>query len=109
MRIYTHAIEDLEAGRLPAWEKLAAPPIAINYWRLPKDAMMRDVLLAVRADEAIHRDVNHVLASTKKDDPNPFVSQHDETHSGSSGRPAGAAAGTTGSAAAARAGDSAAL
>jgi hypothetical protein len=35
--------------------------------------MLRDVLLAVRADEAIHRDANHVFASIEKSAPNPFV------------------------------------
>lgn len=34
--------------------------------------MMRDLLLAVRADEANHRDVNHTFSSLKADDDNPF-------------------------------------
>lgn len=34
---------------------------------------MRDVLLAVRADEANHRDVNHTLSSIKANDINPYV------------------------------------
>ena len=58
---YTHCIADLDAGRLPGWSATRAPPIAINYWRLPQDAMLKDVLLAIRADEAIHRDANHVF------------------------------------------------
>ena len=33
--------------------------IAITYWNLEKDARLREVVLAVRADEAAHRDVNH--------------------------------------------------
>jgi len=72
---YTRAIEDLDAGTLPQWSAARAPPIAIKYWRLPADAMMRDVLLAIRADEAIHRDANHVFASIKKNEPNPFAPQ----------------------------------
>jgi ubiquinol oxidase len=36
-----------------------APAIAIDYWKLPLDARLRDVILVVRADEAHHRDVNH--------------------------------------------------
>ena len=36
--------------------------IAIQYWNLPADARLRDVILAVRADEAGHRDVNHRFA-----------------------------------------------
>jgi len=70
---YTRAISDLDAGFLPAWKTLAAPPIAVKYWRLPEDAKMRDVLLAIRADEAIHRDANHVFGSIDKESPNPFV------------------------------------
>jgi ubiquinol oxidase len=34
---------------------LPAPQIAKTYWKLSENAMMRDVLLAVRADEATHR------------------------------------------------------
>lgn len=33
---------------------------------------MRDVILAIRADEAHHRVVNHTLSSIHLDDPNPF-------------------------------------
>jgi hypothetical protein len=52
---YTRCIEDLDAGKLSAWSSLPAPQIAKNYWKLSENAMMRDVLLAVRADEATHR------------------------------------------------------
>ena len=41
-----------------------APKIARDYWRLADDATLRDVVLAVRADEAGHRDVNHGFADT---------------------------------------------
>ena len=45
-----------------------------GFSRAPADdAMMRDVLLAVRADEANHRDVNHTFSSMKQDgEENPF-------------------------------------
>lgn len=33
---------------------------------------MRDVILAIRADEAHHRLVNHTLSSMKRDKQNPF-------------------------------------
>ena len=39
-----------------------APEIAIDYWKLAPDARLRDVIIAVRADEARHRDVNHEFA-----------------------------------------------
>lgn len=32
MRTYTHAIEDLEAGRIPEWTNMEAPSIAVEYW-----------------------------------------------------------------------------
>ncbi|MCS4306745.1 hypothetical protein M2404_001068 [Rheinheimera pacifica] len=37
--------------------------MAIEYWQLPADARLRDVVIAVRADEAGHRDVNHDFAN----------------------------------------------
>ncbi len=38
---------------------MRAPKIAIDYYELDPHAKMRDMFLSVRADEAIHRDVNH--------------------------------------------------
>ena len=35
-------------------------------------AMMRDVILAIRADEAHHRLVNHTLSNMKSHDTNPY-------------------------------------
>ena len=69
---YTHILEELDNGNLPMWKSLPAPPLAVEYWRLPKDAMMRDVILAIRADEAHHRLVNHTLGSMDSKDKNPF-------------------------------------
>jgi len=40
-------------------ENVVAPQIAIKYWNLAPDARLREVVLAVRNDEAHHRDVNH--------------------------------------------------
>jgi ubiquinol oxidase len=53
---YTEYLKDLEAGLI---ENTPAPAIAIDYWRLPADAKLKDVVTVVRADEAHHRDVNH--------------------------------------------------
>ncbi len=52
---YTRCLQELDAGSLPIWAKTPAHQIAKNYWKLSDDAMLRDVLLAVRADEAGHR------------------------------------------------------
>ncbi|GAA4772182.1 alternative oxidase [Stakelama sediminis] len=56
---YTLYLKEIDEGRSP---NLPAPVIARNYWKLPDDATLRDVVLVVRADEAHHRDVNHSFA-----------------------------------------------
>jgi ubiquinol oxidase len=58
---YTHYLEDIDNGRI---KNILAPKIAIDYWNLPEDATLRDVVLIVRADEAEHRDVNHHFANS---------------------------------------------
>ena len=57
---YTQYLAEVDSGR---HENLPAPQIAIDYWQLPKDARLREVIIAVRADEAEHRDVNHGFVS----------------------------------------------
>ena len=49
------------------------PEIAQDYWKLGEDATMRDLLLAVRADEACHSHVNHTFAEMGRDEKNPFM------------------------------------
>jgi ubiquinol oxidase len=39
-----------------------APQIAIDYWKLPSSARLRDVIIAVREDERGHSRVNHAYA-----------------------------------------------
>ena len=53
---YTSYLKEVDAGR---HENIPAPQIAIDYWQLGAEATLRDVIIAVRADEAEHRDVNH--------------------------------------------------
>ncbi|CAG7882959.1 hypothetical protein IGI04_012184 [Brassica rapa subsp. trilocularis] len=53
---YTEFLKELDKGNI---DNVPAPAIAIDYWRLPADATLRDVVMVVRADEAHHRDVNH--------------------------------------------------
>jgi len=72
VKTYTHIIQELDKGNLPQWSAQAAPKIAIKYWKLDQNAMMRDVLLAIRSDEAHHRNVNHHFGDLKKGDTNPF-------------------------------------
>lgn len=75
---YTREIADIDAGKLPKWEKMKAPDIAINYYHMPEGQQtMRDLLLCIRADEAKHREVNHTLGNLdQSNDPNPFVSKY---------------------------------
>ncbi len=63
---YTLFLAEIDAGRVP---NVAAPAVAVHYWQLAPDATLRDVVCAVRDDEAHHRDVNHALASQLAGDP----------------------------------------
>lgn len=56
---YTHFLDDLDAGII---ENHPAPNVAIDYYNLQPNATIRDVVLAVRADEAVHRDANHFFS-----------------------------------------------
>lgn len=53
---YTQYLAEVDSGQQ---ENVPAPQIAIDYWQLSPDARLREVIIAVRADEAEHRDVNH--------------------------------------------------
>ena len=53
---YTLYLQEIDEGRSP---NIAAPAIAIHYWKMPANATLRDVVMIVRADEAHHRDINH--------------------------------------------------
>lgn len=72
---YTEFLKELDKGNI---ENVKAPAIAIDYWRLPADATLRDVVMVVRADEAHHRDVNHFASDIHyqglelKDSPAPL-------------------------------------
>jgi demethoxyubiquinone hydroxylase (CLK1/Coq7/Cat5 family) len=60
---YTQHLNAIESGKV---ENVPAPAIAIDYWRLPKDATLKDVITVIRADEAHHRDVNHFASVSVK-------------------------------------------
>ncbi len=57
---YTQYLTEIDAGRV---ENVPAPDLAIQYWQLPPDARLRDVVEVIRIDEARHRDVNHDFAN----------------------------------------------
>ena len=65
---YTQYLEQIDAGQI---ENVQAPDIAIDYWKLPTDACLRDVVLVIRQDEAEHRDTNHKFADEIADKSAP--------------------------------------
>ena len=57
---YSQYLAGVENG---TYANVPAPEIAIAYWKLATDARLREVIIAVRADECLHRDVNHEYAN----------------------------------------------
>ena len=57
---YTEYLNGVYEGK---YENIAAPKIAIDYWKLKDDARLSEVIIAVREDEMKHRDVNHYFAN----------------------------------------------
>jgi len=55
VRSYTDYLSLVESGQV---ENVAAPELAINYYKLPKKALLSDMIKKVRADEQKHSDVN---------------------------------------------------
>jgi ubiquinol oxidase len=66
---YSQYLKEVEDGKI---ENVKAPKIAIDYWNLPLNSTLKDVIKVVRDDEAGHRDVNHGYANilNRKEDPN---------------------------------------
>ncbi len=56
---YTEYLAGVDDG---THANVPAPSVAIDYWKLAPDARLHDVIIAVRADEVRHREVNHELA-----------------------------------------------
>ncbi len=61
---YTEYLDHVDKGIHP---NVPAPQIAIDYWKLPPDARLRDLIVIVREDERHHRDVNHSFADELTD------------------------------------------
>ena len=59
VRSYTEFLAEIDSGKI---ENVPAPQVAIDYWKLDKDATLRDVVIVVREDEGGHRDRNHEMA-----------------------------------------------
>jgi ubiquinol oxidase len=56
---YTQYLAEIDQGR---HADVPAPKVAVDYWKLSPSARLREVVLAVRTDEAHHREVNHRFA-----------------------------------------------
>lgn len=59
-RAYSEYLEAIDDGQI---KNVPAGTIAKQYYHLPENATLRDVVLQVRGDEAMHRDFNHHLAN----------------------------------------------
>ena len=57
---YTQYLNEVESGKI---ENVPVPPIALKYWNLGHDAKLADLIVAVRRDEAHHRDQNNQYAN----------------------------------------------
>ncbi|RTL43882.1 MAG: oxidase [Burkholderiales bacterium] len=60
---YTRFLEEIDGGRIPNME---IPEFARAYWQLGDEARLRELVVAVREDEASHRDVNHRYAALER-------------------------------------------
>lgn len=56
---YNAFAKEIHLGNI---DNTPAPKIAIDYYNLSPNARLVDVVYAVRADEAAHRDANHNFA-----------------------------------------------
>jgi len=56
---YSRYLERIEAD---GKDRQPAPDTALAYWNLAPNASIRDMILAIREDEAIHRDLQHAFA-----------------------------------------------
>lgn len=72
---YTKIIDAIEhapeGSDLAKWRTERAPKIGISYWHLGEEGTVLDLMYAVRADEAEHRDVNHEVVGMKPGEVNP--------------------------------------
>lgn len=73
---YTKILDEMDkapdGSELSAWKMMAAPKIARGYYHLGEHGTVHDVMKAVRADEAEHRDVNHAVSGVPEDTVNPL-------------------------------------
>jgi hypothetical protein len=79
---YTKIIETIESApegsELAEWRTNRAPSIARSYWKLGENANVLDMIYAVRADEAEHRDVNHLCSIMEEGMQNPISNSEEK-------------------------------
>jgi hypothetical protein len=51
-------LKDIDDNVLPELNDLQLNDEMRSYWNLPETATFRDLILCIRADEAMHREVN---------------------------------------------------
>lgn len=56
---YTRYLQKIDSGEI---KNTPAPTMAYEYWDIP-NGTLRDLVIAIRNDEAEHRDVNHKFAN----------------------------------------------
>jgi hypothetical protein len=73
---YTDIIQSIEnapdGSDMAKWRTELAPAIARGYWHLGEFGTVLDMMYAIRADEAEHRDVNHVCTGFREGQINPL-------------------------------------
>ena len=72
---YSEYLKEIEEGKI---ENIKAPEIAINYWNLPLNSKLKDVIEVIRNDEAGHRDINHSFANILNAKKNVKVTKEEE-------------------------------
>ena len=72
---YSEYLKEIEEGKI---ENIKAPEIAINYWNLPLNSKLKDVIEVIRNDEAGHRDVNHSFANILNAKKNVKITKEEE-------------------------------
>ena len=64
---YTELLRKFDEGKLELWKDMKASKESCEYYDLKEGAPIREMLLSVRADEAVHREINHHFASIALD------------------------------------------
>jgi hypothetical protein len=79
---YTKIIKTIEeapeGSEMAQWRTQLAPAIGRAYWHLGGEGTVLDLMYAIRADEAEHRDVNHTCSGLKEGQMNPLYNPQEK-------------------------------